>query len=154
EPPAPSSGVPESEGGVVLRNNPPKGRARVTVVRDGAAREITQTLIIVLDWSLSMGYNQDNEIKHDIWKQAVESLRALLRELPSQTVVGVLRSNANIGGPGESSTLEVVRAPKAYDFANNPVDLNNLIGMLPYPEGRRSPVARWVEDAVKKEKMF
>src|SRR5262249_43962912 len=37
---------------------------------------------------------------------------------------------------------------------SKPNALNKLIDDLPYPDGKRSPVARWIEDAIKKEKMF
>ena len=101
-----------------------------------------------------MGYNQDTQHKHDRWDQAKEALRAVLRELPPQTVVGLLRSNGARGGDAEPSTLDLVREPRAYDFANNLDDLDKLINSLPYPEGTTSPLARWIRDAVKDRGTF
>src|SRR5262249_53261912 len=134
---------------VVWRYRPPTGPARFAVV-GGTAQ--TSTLIIVLDWSLSMGYDQVTEKKHDRFKLAIEAFREVLRELPAQTVVGIFRSNGNKGD--SASPLEMIREPQAYNFGANPKDLDDLIKGIPYPEGKTSPVAPWVKDVVTDREMF
>ncbi|MFL5339344.1 MAG: vWA domain-containing protein [Gemmataceae bacterium] len=102
--------------------NPPEGKAAFAVVAKSDVRP--GTVMIILDTSTSMILDDFGKPINK-FKNALDALEAVLKELPPQTNVGLARFSGRT-----DPAIELVRDVAVHDFQNKPENLRNLIDKL------------------------